>query len=90
MLEQKHFRVLDLVYLVDSITPGRNQLILKYFYIQYRYPNSQTIYTLFVRCCSYFKSSGGHDGAVVTHSPPNSEVDGLNPEPYVGKLVISY
>ena len=32
----------------------------------------------------------GHGGAVVTHSPPTSEVSGSNPEPYVGKLVVSY
>ena len=28
--------------------------------------------------------------AVVTHSPPTSEVRGSNPEPYVGKVVASY
>ena len=32
----------------------------------------------------------GHGGAVVTHSPPTSEVCGLNSGPYVGKLVIAY
>ena len=32
----------------------------------------------------------GHGGAVVTHSPPTSEVWGSNPGPYVGKLVVAY
>ena len=32
----------------------------------------------------------GHGGAVVTHSPPTSEVGGSNPELYVGKMVVSY
>ena len=31
-----------------------------------------------------------HSGAVVTHSPPASEVSWSNPRPYVGKLVVSY
>ena len=31
-----------------------------------------------------------HGGVVITHSPPTSEVDGSNPRPYVGKLVIVY
>ena len=31
-----------------------------------------------------------HGGAVVTHSPPTSEVGGSNPEPYVRKLVVAY
>ena len=31
----------------------------------------------------------GHGGAVVTHSPPTSEAGGSNPEPRVGKLVVS-
>ena len=26
----------------------------------------------------------------VTHSPPTSEVGGLNPGPYVGQLVVAY
>ena len=30
-----------------------------------------------------------HSDAVVTHSPPTSEVWGSNPEPYVGKLVVA-
>ena len=30
----------------------------------------------------------GHGGAVVTHSPPTSEVGGSNPEPQVGKMVV--
>ena len=32
----------------------------------------------------------GHGGAVVTHSPPTSEVCSSNPRPYVGKLVVAY
>ena len=32
----------------------------------------------------------GYGGAVVTHSPPTSEVGGSNSAPYVGKLVVSY
>ena len=32
----------------------------------------------------------GHGGAVVTHSPPTSEVGGSNPRPYVEKLVVAY
>ena len=32
----------------------------------------------------------GHSGAVVTHSPPTSEVSGSNPGPYVGKLAVAY
>ena len=31
---------------------------------------------------------GGHGGTVVTHSPP--AVGGLNPGPYVRKLVVAY
>ena len=31
-----------------------------------------------------------HEGAVVTHLPPTSEVGGSNPRPYVGKLVVAY
>ena len=30
-----------------------------------------------------------HDGAVVAHSPPTTEVGGSNPEPYVGKMVLT-
>ena len=30
--------------------------------------------------------NGGHDGTVVKHSPPTSEVGGSNPGPYVGNL----
>ena len=37
-----------------------------------------------------FTYLGGHDGTVVTHSPPTSEVRGSNPGPYVGKLVVAY
>ena len=33
---------------------------------------------------------GGHSSTVVTHSPLTSEVGDSNPEPYVGKMVISY
>ena len=32
----------------------------------------------------------GQSGAVVTHSPPNSEVGGSKPGPYVGKVVVVY
>ena len=32
----------------------------------------------------------GHSGTVVTHLPPTSKVSSTNPEPYVGKLVVSY
>ena len=32
----------------------------------------------------------GHSGIVVTHWPPTPEVSGLNPGPYVGKLVVAY
>ena len=32
----------------------------------------------------------GLDGAVVTHSPPTSEVSGSNPRPYLGNLVVAY
>ena len=32
----------------------------------------------------------GHGDAVVTHSPPTSEVGNSNPRPYVGKLVVTY
>ena len=32
----------------------------------------------------------GHGGAVVAHMSPTSEVDGSNPGPYVGKMVVSY
>ena len=32
----------------------------------------------------------GHSDAVVTHSPPTSEVSGSNPRPYVGKLAVAY
>ena len=31
----------------------------------------------------------GHGGAVVTHSPPTSEVGGSNPGPYGGKMVVT-
>ena len=31
----------------------------------------------------------GHGGAVVTYSPPTSEVDCSNPGSYVGKLVVA-
>ena len=34
--------------------------------------------------------SRGHGVAVVTHSPPTSEVGGSNPEPYVAKMVVPY
>ena len=34
--------------------------------------------------------NGGHGGAVVRHSPPNSEVSSSNPGPYVGKLLVAY
>ena len=32
----------------------------------------------------------GHDYAVATHSPPTPEVCSSNPEPYAGKMVVSY
>ena len=32
----------------------------------------------------------GHGGAVVTHSPPISEVGGSNPKLYVRRMVVSY
>ena len=32
----------------------------------------------------------GHGGALVTHSPPTSEVGGSNPGPFVLKLVVAY
>ena len=32
---------------------------------------------------------GGHSGTVVTHFSPTSEVGGSNPEPYVGKIMVS-
>ena len=32
----------------------------------------------------------GHGGAVVKHSPTTYEVGDSNPEPYVGKMVVSY
>ena len=31
-----------------------------------------------------------HGGAVVTHSPPTSDVGGANPGPHVGKLIVAY
>ena len=33
---------------------------------------------------------GGYSGAVVTHSPPTSEVGGSNPGLCVGKVVVAY
>ena len=36
-----------------------------------------------------YGSLRGHGGAVVTLSPPTSDVSGLNPGPYVGKLIVS-
>ena len=39
---------------------------------------------------SSFCPTGDYGGAVVTHSPPTSEVGGSNPEPYVGNLVVTY
>ena len=38
----------------------------------------------------YLISRGGQGGTVITHSPPTSEVGGSNPEPYVGKMLVSY
>ena len=32
----------------------------------------------------------GHGGAVVTHSPPTTEVGGSNPGPCAGKFVVAY
>ena len=37
----------------------------------------------------YTPCARGHFGAVVTHSPPTSEVGSSNPGPYVGRLVVS-
>ena len=37
-----------------------------------------------------FTYLGGHSGAMVTHSTPNSKVSGSNPGPYVAKLVVAY
>ena len=34
--------------------------------------------------------NGAMGYGVVEHSPPTSEVGGSNPEPYVGKMVVSY
>ena len=51
MPEQNIFGILDSDCLVDSISP-RYWIILKYFYIQYRYPHSHIIYQLSVT--SYF------------------------------------
>ena len=39
---------------------------------------------------SFIVTDRGHGGAVVTYSPPTTEVGGSNPEPYVGKMVVSY
>ena len=36
------------------------------------------------------KAARGHHGAVITHSPPMSEVFGSNTRPYLGKLVVAY
>ena len=38
----------------------------------------------------YDTELGDHGGALVTHSPPTSEIGGSNPEPSVGKMVVSY
>ena len=38
----------------------------------------------------YSKTPGGHDGAVVTHLPPTSEVSSSNPGPNEGKLEVAY
>ena len=35
-------------------------------------------------------NTAGHGGAVVTHSPPTSEVGSSNSEPCVEKLVVAY
>ena len=43
-----------------------------------------------IRCYLYIFSLFCHDGVVVTHSTPTSEVGSSNPRPYVGKLVIAY
>ena len=37
-----------------------------------------------------WQTERGHSGAVVTHSPPTSEVGGSNTGPYVGKLIVAY
>ena len=41
--------------------------------------------------CTCFRSLlKGHDGAVVTHSPPTSEDGGSNAGPYVVELIVAY
>ena len=37
-----------------------------------------------------YTSYRSHGDAVVTHSPPTSEVRSSNPRPHVGKLVVTY
>ena len=36
-----------------------------------------------------FLDNSSRSGTEVTHLPPTSEVYGSNPEPYVGKMVVS-
>ena len=45
-----------------------------------------TVSSVFSWCAIWTERS--HSGAVVTHSPPTSEVCGLNPELYVRKMVV--
>ena len=44
---------------------------------------------IFQQILKLFTHNGGNGGAVVTHSPPTSEVGSSNPKPYVGKMVVS-
>ena len=37
----------------------------------------------------YDTELGDDGGALVTHSPPTSEIGGSNPKPCVGKMVVS-
>ena len=44
---------------------------------------------LFINVFNSLRATRLSIGAVVTHLPPTSEVDGSYPEPYVGKMVVS-
>ena len=63
---------------------GISRNVTQYVYpmgTHYRQNTASHIFSLYL---------GGHGGAVVTHSPPTSEVGGSHPGPYVGKLVVAY
>ena len=47
-------------------------------------------YNMHIFRTNILKYSRSHDGTLVTRSPPTFEVGGSNPEPYVGKMVVSY